>query len=99
MIRIGFIPLSITWKIINNSMWYVYILKCCDGTFYTGVTKNLERRVQEHNSSGLGAKYTRGRRPVKLVYSRKFKNRINASREEYRIKQLTRKEKLLLINP
>lgn len=79
-------------------MWYVYILKCFDKTFYTGITKDLERRIEEHNSSGLGAKYTSGRRPVKLVYSRRFKNRVNASKEEYRIKKLSKEEKLKIIN-
>ena len=74
-------------------MWYVYILKCADKTFYTGITNNLDRRVEEHNSSALGAKYTRARRPAKLVYSRRFKNRSNAQREEHRIKRLKREEK------
>ena len=78
-------------------MWQVYILKCSDGTFYTGVTTDLKRRVAEHNSSALGAKYTSGRRPVKLVYAKKFKNRSSASSEEARIKNLTRLQKLELI--
>jgi len=78
-------------------MWQVYILKCADGTLYTGITTNLERRVSEHDSSALGAKYTSGRRPVKLVYSKKFKNRSLASSEEVRIKNLTRMQKLELI--
>ncbi|PIV86597.1 MAG: endonuclease, partial [Candidatus Moranbacteria bacterium CG17_big_fil_post_rev_8_21_14_2_50_41_107] len=54
-------------------MYYLYILKCADGTLYTGITTNLERRKEEHNSSSLGAKYTRGRRPVKLVFSETFR--------------------------
>jgi putative endonuclease len=49
-------------------MWYVYILECKDKTFYTGITTDLERRIKEHNNSLLGAKYTKSRRPVKLVY-------------------------------
>jgi putative endonuclease len=78
-------------------MWYVYILKCFDKTFYTGITKDLERRAGEHNFSDIGAKYTRGRRPVRLVYSQKFKNRAKASQEECRIKKLTRNDKFGLI--
>lgn len=74
-------------------MWYVYILKCHDGTLYTGITTNLERRVEEHNTSEKGAKYTRVRRPVRLVYSKEFEDRSQASVEEARIKKLTRKEK------
>jgi putative endonuclease len=75
-------------------MWHVYILSCSDDTLYTGITNDLERRVEEHNSSKLGAKYTRGRRPVKLVYSKEVISRSEALKEEYRIKQLSREEKL-----
>lgn len=78
-------------------MYYLYLLKCADGTLYTGITTDLERRIVEHNSAKLGAKYTRARRPVKLVYSRKFKNRSTASRAEARIKKLKKAEKLELI--
>lgn len=78
-------------------MYYLYILKCSNKTLYTGITTNLKRRVIEHNSSKLGAKYTSSRRPVKLVYSKKFKNRSTASREETRIKKLKREKKLELI--
>jgi len=78
-------------------MYYVYILKCKDGTLYTGITTDLERRIVEHNSSKLGAKYTRARRPVKLIYSRKFRNRSTASRQEAEIKRLSRAEKLIFI--
>ena len=76
------------------NMWYVYILECSDQSLYTGVTKDLERRVAEHNSSKLGAKYTRGRRPVKLVYAKKVKDKAKALEEEYRIKKLSRYEKM-----
>ncbi|MCD4762373.1 GIY-YIG nuclease family protein [bacterium] len=79
-------------------MWYVYILKCKDKTFYTGITKDLDKRVKEHNSSVLGAKYTRGRRPVKLVYSCKRKDKSRALKEEYRIKSLSRIEKFKIVN-
>jgi putative endonuclease len=78
-------------------MYYLYILKCSDNTLYTGITTGLSRRIREHNSSKLGAKYTRGRQPIKLVYSKKFSNRSQASKEELRVKKLSRKEKLYLI--
>ncbi|OGH71749.1 MAG: endonuclease [Candidatus Magasanikbacteria bacterium RIFCSPLOWO2_01_FULL_43_20b] len=78
-------------------MYHLYILKCSDKTLYTGITVDLGRRVKEHNSSRLGARYTRARRSVKLVYSKKFRNRSSASKEESRIKKLSRKEKLKLI--
>ncbi len=79
-------------------MYHLYILKCRDGSFYTGITTDLKRRVGEHNTSKLGARYTASRRPVEMVYSKKFKNRSTASREEARIKKLKRVEKLELIS-
>lgn len=78
-------------------MYHLYILQCVDGTLYVGITTDLDRRVGEHNGSTLGAKYTRGRRPVELVFSRAFGNRSEASREESRIKRLSRAQKLELI--
>lgn len=78
-------------------MYYLYILKCSDGTLYTGITTDLERRIAEHNGANLGAKYTSARRPVRLAYSQKFKNRSLASREEARIKKLKKTQKLALI--
>jgi putative endonuclease len=78
-------------------MYHLYVLKCADGTLYTGITTDPARRVREHNSSSLGAKYTSGRRPVKLVYSKKFRSRAQASRAENRIKKLSKKKKLELI--
>jgi len=78
-------------------MYYIYILKCADKTLYTGVTTDLDRRIEEHNTSKLGAKYTKARRPVKLVYSKKLANRSKAQKEECRIKDLSRTEKLKLI--
>ncbi len=78
-------------------MYHLYILKCADGTLYTGITTDLKRRVGEHNDGKVGAKYTRGRGPVTVVYTRRFRNRANASREESRIKSLTRAEKIILI--
>jgi putative endonuclease len=77
-------------------MYHLYLLLCSDNTFYTGITTDLERRVREHNSSGpgaKGAKYTRGRQPVRLVYSKSFKDRSSASVEEARVKKLSRDEK------
>jgi putative endonuclease len=79
-------------------MWQVYILECADGTLYTGITTDLKRRLVEHNSSALGAKFTKARRPVKLVYSKKCVDRSNASKEENRIKKLPRVGKMELIN-
>ena len=78
-------------------MYYLYILRCADDTLYTGITVDLARRVGEHNSSKLGAKYTKYRRPVELVFSKRFRTRSSASKEECRIKSLTREEKLEII--
>ena len=78
-------------------MYYLYILECADLTLYTGITVDLERRVLEHNTSKAGAKYTKARRPVQLIYSKKFRTRSTASKEEYRIKKLSRSEKFSLI--
>ena len=73
--------------------WHVYILECGDGTLYTGITNDLERRVDEHNA-GTGAKCTRARLPVKLVYSERKRNRSYASKREAAIKKLSRDEKM-----
>jgi putative endonuclease len=78
-------------------MYFAYILECKDKTLYCGIAKDLEKRLLEHNNSKLGAKYTRARRPVKLVYSRKFKTRSAACKEEARIKSLSREEKCAII--
>lgn len=80
-----------------KNMYYVYILECADGTLYTGIAVDLEKRIDEHNTSNLGAKYTKYRRPVQLVYAKKFRDRSTASKEEIRIKSLSREEKLLII--
>lgn len=79
------------------SSFYVYILKCSDKTLYTGWTKNVEKRVWEHNNGKAGAKYTKSRRPVKFVYSEQFASLSEALKREIQIKKLSRKEKLLLI--
>lgn len=78
-------------------MHYVYMLRCADGTLYTGYTINLKARVEAHNS-GRGAKYTRGRKPVTLVYSRGFRSIGKAMAREYAVKQLSRVEKETLIS-
>ncbi len=78
-------------------MYYFYILECSDQSLYSGITVDLSRRIKEHGSSELGAKYTRGRRPVKLVYFQEFSDRSEASKEEARVKKLSREEKLELI--
>lgn len=77
-------------------MHYIYILRCKDNSLYTGYTNNLEARIQKHND-GKGAKYTRGRRPVELVYSESFEDKTTAMQREYTLKQLTRIQKLALI--
>jgi putative endonuclease len=76
--------------------FFVYILRCADGTLYTGWTKNLERRVISHNA-GKGARYTRARLPVTLVYSESLPDESTARKREYALKKLTRQEKLSLV--
>jgi putative endonuclease len=78
-------------------VYSVYILECSDTTLYTGITTDLQRRVNEHNNSNKGARYTKVRRPVKLVYFEECCDRSSASKREYEIKQLSRLEKLALI--
>ena len=79
--------------------WYVYILRCQDDSLYTGVCTDLERRVQEHNQCNKkGARYTRARRPVRMVYQEDCENRSEACKREAAIKKLQRKQKLLLID-
>jgi putative endonuclease len=78
--------------------WYVYIVRCSDGTLYTGVAKNVEKRIAEHNSNDLlSAKYTKSRRPVTLVYQELADTRSEAMQRELQIKKLTRKQKEALI--
>ena len=80
-----------------TSGYYTYILKCSDNSLYTGWTNNLNRRIAQHNQ-GTGAKYTRGRTPVKLVYFEIYDSQSNAMKREAEIKKLTRSKKLNLIN-
>jgi len=82
----------------QSSNWYTYILQCADSTLYTGVTTDLERRVIEHNQDDKkGARYTRVRRPVTLVYQEQCDNRAQACKREAAIKKLNRQQKLALI--
>lgn len=83
---------------MSTSVWSVYIIRCGDDTLYTGITTDVDRRVAEHSSRGpKGAKYTRNKLPLTIVYQRKIGSRSEASKEELRIKSLTRRQKLALI--
>ena len=77
--------------------YFVYLLRCSDNTLYTGITTDIEKRIEEHNSSPKGAKYTRGRRPVTLIYSEGCENRSEASKRESAIKKMTKRQKEELI--
>ena len=77
-------------------MHYVYVLECADGTYYTGYTTDVERRVAEHDA-GEGAKYTRGRTPVELVHVEEYGTRSAAMRREHEIKSLARRDKERLV--
>ena len=79
-----------------ESNWYLYILRCGDGTLYTGITTDVEKRLAAHRS-GKGAKYTRGRQPLELVYRESCENHSQALKREWEVKQLTRQEKEALI--
>lgn len=83
---------------LRQGGWNVYILRCADGTLYTGVAMDVARRVHEHNAGGrLAASYTRGRRPVVLVHREAAASRSAALRREYQIKQMSRQDKLRLL--
>ena len=79
-------------------MNYTYMVKCADGTLYTGWTTSVEKRLKAHNGGKAGAKYTRAKRPVELVYYEGYATKEEAMSREYAIKQLTRKEKLALMD-
>ena len=79
------------------SSWWVYIVRCADQTLYTGITTDLQRRVAEHNAGPAGARYTRARRPVELVYQLACDDRSSASKREYQIKKLSPANKAKLI--
>ena len=78
-------------------MYYIYIVRCQDDTYYTGFTNNIEKRIRAHNEK-KGAKYTRGRTPVKLIYYEEFESKTEALKREYEVKKLSRKQKELLVS-
>ncbi|MDB5189456.1 MAG: Excinuclease subunit domain protein [Parcubacteria group bacterium] len=82
---------------MSDATYHVYLLECADGTFYTGITTDLERRVTEHNTTLKGARYTKARRPVKLAYSEASSSRSEAQKREYAVRTLSREEKQTLI--
>lgn len=77
---------------IKKQGWLLYILECKDGTYYTGITNNLSRRVEQHNA-GTASRYTRGRNPVKVIYQEPCRNKSLALKKEYAIKSMPRKKK------
>lgn len=79
------------------SDWYVYMVRCADDSLYTGIARDVGKRVDEHNGGAAGAKYTRPRRPVSLVYEEGHATRSEATRREHEIKQLSRTQKEALI--
>lgn len=81
-----------------GNQWHVYIVECADGTLYTGYTNNVFKRVNQHNTSSRGAKYTFPRRPVKLVHYESYPTKVEAMKREYAIKQLSREQKIIYIN-
>ncbi len=84
--------------VIVSNEWQIYVVCCSDNSFYTGITKNISRRIDEHNQGDLkAARYTRARRPVRLVYQETVATRSEAAKREYEIKQMHRKEKEVLI--
>lgn len=79
------------------SRWFVYIVRCADNTLYTGITTDIERRIHEHNAGPrLGARYTRARRPVALVYAEEVASRSQAARREHGIRRLSKQDKEFL---
>ena len=80
-----------------NADWHVYIVCCVDNTLYTGISNNVERRVKEHNAGTRGARYTRTRRPVRLLFTEGPMTQSDALRREHLLKSKTRAEKLTLI--
>ena len=83
---------------MSDSVWSLYIIRCGDGSLYTGIATDVDRRFAEHESQGSkGAKYTRGKLPLEIVYRLEVGNRSEATKEEMRVKALSRKQKLALI--
>ena len=83
---------------MKTSSWHFYVLLCADGSYYAGVTTDVDRRLHEHNNTKRGAKYTRARRPVELIITERFQTRSLAQKAERYFKTLTRKEKEVIIN-
>jgi putative endonuclease len=77
-------------------VWFLYVLECSDGSFYTGISNDLEKRIKEHNS-GKGSKYARARLPVQLIYSEKIETKSQALKREIEVKRLTRIQKEQLV--
>ena len=82
---------------MKSKKWYMYVVECRDGTLYTGITTDLDRRVDEHNNSTKGAKYTATRRPVKLVYFTDQPNRSSACIAEAKFKKMKRTQKDIIV--
>lgn len=83
-------------ELVPEKTWWVYIVECADLSYYTGITTNIEKRIDKHNT-GSGAKYTKFKRPVWLIYFEKYTNRSEATKREMEIKKLTRKQKETLV--
>lgn len=81
----------------DEEQWHLYIVECRDGSLYTGITNDLNRRIAAHNE-GTGARFTRGRRPVRLIYTEILPDRSAATKRELQIKKLSRAEKLQMIS-
>jgi putative endonuclease len=82
----------------KTGTWWVYLLRCNDNSLYAGVTTDIHRRIDEHNNSKLGAKYTRARRPVNLAYLEEASNKSTACQREYQIRHLTKLKKEQLVS-
>ena len=83
---------------MDKDIWYVYMVRCSDETLYTGITNDLEKRIEAHNSGKNGARYTRSRGPVKLVYLEEAGTKSVAAKLEYKIKKMTREKKMKLVS-
>jgi len=82
---------------LKDKNWFVYILRCSDNTLYTGITTDIERRIEEHNSKKSVTRYTRARQPVELMYQENAESRSDAGKREIQLKKLKKAEKELLI--
>lgn len=79
-------------------MWSVYIVRCCDDTLYTGIAKDVVKRISDHNTSKVWARYTKSRRPVTLIWHKKVRNRVVAAKLEYKIKRIGKEKKEALVS-